>query len=216
MTAYLVAYGADPKDRLTCRAFPTREAALTASTNAKIVPGVPEGSHAGGCAYVIENEKDVTLSGSLLVDVYNVMTNGSLKKFSDRETGVKRLMAVLPTYAVADQSTSTENEKMQTNTTGATGDAGNVSDMKAPKVRGRTRPLHDDQRITILVEGNPKRAGKTSWTRYQAVLDLPEPRTVGAAIAAGATLGDLRFDHDHGYIRIEPLTSGNGVDAAAA
>ena len=114
MTAtYLIVYGADPADRFAAYAYPSRKAALAASLT--LVPGVPEGANAGGCAYVIGKEEDITFSGRHLVDVFNALTESGVKKFETRAHGTRRLMAVLPESAKSIQSTEDE-ETMTTRT----------------------------------------------------------------------------------------------------
>lgn len=97
MTAFVIVYGKDPSDCFAAYRSQTREAAWLASV--RLVPGVPPGSSAGGCGYVIENVGDVTFSGPLLVGVYNALAGtvamGAVKKFENRAVGVKRLLALL-------------------------------------------------------------------------------------------------------------------------
>ncbi len=100
MTAYLIVYGATPSDRFAAYSFETRAAARLASTpSGNLTPRVPPDGPAGGCAYVIEREEDVTFNGKLLVDVFNALTESGVKKFESRAAGVKRLVACLPIAA---------------------------------------------------------------------------------------------------------------------
>src|ERR1041385_9312414 len=100
MPPYLIVSGETPADRFAASSSPPREAARVASLPpARLVPGVPPGFHAGGCAYVVETEADVTFSGHLLVDVFNALTDSGVKKFESRAAGVKRLFTALTTTA---------------------------------------------------------------------------------------------------------------------
>lgn len=123
MTAYLIVYGSTPADRLAAYSFVTREAARLASlpTNG-LTPRVPPEGAAGGCAYVVENEADVTFTGRLLIDVFNGLTDSGVKKFENREVGVKRLMAILP--QVSKEKTVSDP----------------VPETDPPKKRGRASP----------------------------------------------------------------------------
>ena len=57
----------------------------------------------------------------------------------------------------------------------------------------------DDTRITVLVRENPKR-GKAA-KRFAAYL-TKKPKTVAAAIAAGLTRADVRWDAGQGFIKL--------------
>jgi hypothetical protein len=107
--AFLIVYGEGPTDRLVAYQFSSRATAQAASLSSKMVPGVPPGSHAGGHAYVIENEEDVTFNGALLTAVFNGLTDSGIKKFETRAIGVKRLLSVLPTVAKQQEDTTMEN-----------------------------------------------------------------------------------------------------------
>jgi hypothetical protein len=111
MTAYLIAYGIDPSDRLAATQFPDRAAALAAARpGSPYHVGVPTGHHAGGCSYVVETEEDARALGPLLA-VFNGLTNSGVKKFADRKVGAKRLMAVLPVVAtIAKESKMSEEQ----------------------------------------------------------------------------------------------------------
>lgn len=117
MTAYLIVYGENPTDRLAAYRFADRGSAAGASLPAAgLVPGVPPGSHAGGCAYVIEAEADVTFTGKLLLDVFNGLTEAGVKRFETRDVGVRRLLAILPEVA---KEIKVENAEVQEREPGA-------------------------------------------------------------------------------------------------
>ena len=113
MTAYLIVYGATPADSFAAYSFPTREAARLAAQpgHGNLTPGDRKN---GGCAYVIETEADVTFSGQLLVDVFNALTDSGVKRFESRNTGIKRLMSVLPTMTKPGLQEENQVEPEQT------------------------------------------------------------------------------------------------------
>ena len=65
--------------------------------------------------------------------------------------------------------------------------------------RGRKAELADDTAITLLQASNPKRVGSESHGRYEL---YRKSKTIGAYLAAGGRRGDLKWDTDHGYIRL--------------
>jgi hypothetical protein len=68
--------------------------------------------------------------------------------------------------------------------------------------RGR---LGDDRIIRLLVSRNPKRVGSATYERFAR---YETGMTVARALALGLTRNDLRWDADHGFIRIEDGTEG--------
>jgi hypothetical protein len=144
MTAYLISYGADPSDRLRAFQFPSRKAAIAAQSDPACYASVGPHSHAGGCTYVIESEEDVTFTGKLLVDVFNGLTYSGLKKFESRATGVKRLLAVLPTVAqpapAAKETTvvTETQEKPKRASKASVGKPADAASFKAGRVRAGT------------------------------------------------------------------------------
>lgn len=114
MTAYLIVYGADPTDRFAAYSYPTRAAAQRASLpGSRLVPRVPPGAAAGGCAYVVETEADVAFGGNLLIGVVNGLTAARgvvVKKFETRGVGVRRLLAALAEHAILGVDTPTQDD----------------------------------------------------------------------------------------------------------
>jgi hypothetical protein len=196
MTAYLIAYGQDPSDRFAAYSFPDRITARLASlpVGAALTPGVPPGSHAGGCAYVIETEADVTFSGQLLVDVFNALTESGVKKFESRAIGMKRLMAVLATTA-RDGSALIPAAEVSAVVIPPT------KENKVSDTNGRAPKHPTTSIINLLADKNPKRDGSAAHGRFAA---YQTGMTVEAALAAGVTRGDLAYDAKHGYIEVKP------------
>ena len=64
----------------------------------------------------------------------------------------------------------------------------------------RTPVQRTDPRRIVHVAPNPKKPGSKSYERYAA---YREGMTVSEAIAAGVTSADVKWDHDHGFIRFE-------------
>ncbi len=159
MTAYLIVYGATPSDRFAAYSFETREAARLASTpSGNLTPRVPPDGSAGGCAYVIEREEDVTFSGRLLVDVFNALTESGVKKFESRAAGVKRLVACLPVAARCGDDLTNQQEKIVSeNETTKTPRGRKMAESKpadpAKFKAGRVRAGTDRHRILAMMTG---------------------------------------------------------------
>lgn len=187
MTAYLIVYGKDPSDRFAAYQYPTRTAAREASL--KLVPNSTDADHGngGGCAYVIERPEDITLSGTVLVAVYNALTNANLKKFETRQVGVERLLKHLPEFAQKAAPPINEEKSVDTNT-----------ETKTTGKRGRKGRFEGEMTITVLADKNPKREGTKAHQRFAL---YRSGMKVSEFIAAGGGVNDLAWDSEHGFIR---------------
>ena len=75
------------------------------------------------------------------------------------------------------------------------------AEKEAVAKRARTSPnFPPDAEVTFLVEDNPKREGSKSFDRWKGYAGAS---TVGDYIAAGGTYGDLKYDAEHGFIKVE-------------
>ena len=74
-----------------------------------------------------------------------------------------------------------------------------------PVVKGQRGPkgLEAGSKLTVLVEGNPKRAGSKAYERFKLYSDVD---TVGEFLRLGGTTADLHYDTQHGFISIEGFT----------
>ena len=69
---------------------------------------------------------------------------------------------------------------------------------KEPRVSRFAKLYPDNAKVTVLVEGNPKRgASKARFDGYTG------SATVGEARAKGVTLADLAWDVGHGLIKVD-------------
>lgn len=114
------------------------------------------------------------LSTKELVELFNKYSDKPVKKFADRATALKRTAAVLP------KKSEPKN--------------------KAPKgaVQAETMAANRTRKITILVEGNPKRG--TAAERYNL---YKNGMTVGKYIELGGQLRDVTWDVKQGWISAE-------------
>ena len=114
------------------------------------------------------------LSTKELVELFNKYSDKPVKKFADRATALKRTAAVLP------KKSEPKN--------------------KAPKgaVQAETMAANRARKITILVEGNPKRG--TAAERYNL---YKNNMTVGKYIELGGQLRDVTWDVKQGWISAE-------------
>lgn len=74
-----------------------------------------------------------------------------------------------------------------------------VTQRTAKKVTGVTK----EAKLTVLAESNPKRGGSDSFNRFEGYLTTPPPSTVEEAIGNGLTMGDIKYDIIHGFIKVE-------------
>ncbi len=114
------------------------------------------------------------LSSKELVELFNKYSDKPVKKFADRATALKRTAAVLP------KKSEPKN--------------------KAPKgeAQAETMAANRARKITILVEGNPKRG--TAAERYNL---YKNNMTVGKYIELGGQLRDVTWDAKQGWISAE-------------
>lgn len=114
------------------------------------------------------------LSSKELVELFNKYSDKPVKKFADRATALKRTAAVLP------KKSEPKN--------------------KAPKgeAQAETMAANRARKITILVEGNPKRG--TAAERYNL---YKNNMTVGKYIELGGQLRDVTWDVKQGWISAE-------------
>ncbi len=114
------------------------------------------------------------LSTKELVELFNKYSDKPVKKFADRATALKRTAAVLP------KKSEPKN--------------------KAPKgeAQAETMAANRARKITILVEGNPKRG--TAAERYNL---YKNNMTVGKYIELGGQLRDVTWDVKQGWISVK-------------
>jgi hypothetical protein len=207
-TAYLVTYGVDPSDRFAAYAFKDRKTAQTASLpKARLVPGVPSGNHAGGCAYVIQSEKDITFGGSLLVNVYNRLTRKNIKGFLNRANGVSKVFSALrdlqidPTVQKKLEKAMSEADQNETTTKTKTKKA--KAEKTADASNGASRAwkdYSDEDKIFLKVDGCPRREGSaaaTHWALYRDGMTIRELR------AAGGEASRLKTDLSKDRLELE-------------
>ena len=90
--------------------------------------------------------------------------------------------------------------------TGAARGAGIVN----PLPRGyRFEP---DAIVTLLVDANPKKPGSKASSWFSAIMDAATKNggktcTVAEAVAAGAPVAEIRYDVEHGFVRVDAATS---------
>lgn len=114
------------------------------------------------------------LSNKELVELFNKYSDKPVKKFADRATALKRTAAILP-------------KKSEPKNRAPKGEA-----QKEAMAANRAR------KITILVEGNPKRG--SAAVRYAL---YKNGMTVGKYIELGGQLRDVTWDAKQGWISVE-------------
>ena len=61
-------------------------------------------------------------------------------------------------------------------------------------------PFAPDAIVTLLVE-NPKKPGNKNWERWEA--GYKTGRTVAETVRLGVTMGDIKYDVEHGFVRVD-------------
>ena len=151
---------------------------------------------------VVERVEDLhDFASALLLAIFNGLAAASgaattVNRFSSNAIGQERLFKLIALTAVPFVVTEPQPKKESTMSDTAT-TTGN---------RGRQGRFQPDQTVTMRVDANPKKVGKNNHARFQTVMDACAARggsiTVKEAIEAGATYGDLAWDHEKGYIAI--------------
>lgn len=72
-----------------------------------------------------------------------------------------------------------------------------------PKMAKKVEGITEDAKLKVIAETNPKREGSASYDRFECYFTLDKKKaTVADAIAAGLTMGDIRYDFIHGSIEV--------------
>lgn len=85
---------------------------------------------------------------------------------------------------------------------------------KAPRTSALKKAYPDNGVITLLVEGNPKRAGTASFDRFA---QYKTGMTIKQAVDAGVIYNDFSWDVGHNFIRVDiPPTPAEVTPAAVS
>lgn len=185
--------------------------------------------HYPACVYgwvVDDADGNEHLTNRVLVGLYNAISGSKVRRFESRAVGRERLLSAVAEAATPSGGatvtpiTSVEEIPIVTVLVSLTEAPtpsvviSSVEDLDAyfettpddaaPNVtRGRAPFYAREMIVTILVTENPKKPSKNNHARFAALMALPAPVTVGAAYAAGVTLGDLKYNVAHGYVSID-------------
>lgn len=215
MTAYLIVYGKDPSDRFAVYTFPTRTAALAAN----LTPTVPvdgygrpkdggeERPGVGGCSYVVEREEDAPWALPMLAAIYNAATGETVKRFADRPTGVKRLLAALPRVAqeppvavVPPSFTSPTPEVIPASSATPTPEGKMENSETTTKQRGRRPEVnYPTDAIIHVLKDNPAREGSKRAARFG---HFKEGITVQQFLDDGGLARDIKKCVANGFISV--------------
>jgi len=81
-------------------------------------------------------------------------------------------------------------------------EATEVAEDTGPRMAKRVTGVTQEAKLTVVATENPKRPSSSAYERFQHYLD-DNPSTVKAAIEAGLTMGDIKYDLVHGSIEVE-------------
>lgn len=156
-----------------------------------------------------------TLSVATLADLYNLLAENPVKKFSDKAAGVRRLSALLilkshevfqaegeydvrPIEQLGEKIDATE-----TLNTDEYVEMVSIAADKPKKTGGGKRgpaPRHADSAVITVLVANPKKKGSASWDRFQK---YTTGLRVGEYLAAGGRRADLDWDITHSFISVK-------------
>lgn len=89
---------------------------------------------------------------------------------------------------MSDETTVDETTKAKTKSEG-------------PKTAYKVSGISKEASLSLLVDGNPKRPGSSSYDRFEGYFK-PDVNTVEKAIEAGLTMGDIKYDILHKFIKV--------------
>jgi hypothetical protein len=175
-------------------------------------------------AFVVESVADLgdrtIFSGPVLVTLYNALNQAMpyLTRFESLDHARERVARVLLDKHGEDpltqQTPATELPDYVSPTQEAAAKAKPAAEPKPPKApkapkapatRG-ARALAPEVLVYLLTGGaNPKTPGKKNHERFAGMMGAMTGNvcTVKQAIEAGATMGDLLYDVEHGFLRVE-------------
>lgn len=146
-------------------------------------------------AVALSTDDVQAMSGPDLVRVYNLLTEGEeVKRFATRADGVKRVTKLV---AAAREAVKPKTD-VRTAVAKAIVKMGGI--VTAPDLAHLNGHAATSGTIRLLAKTNPKRPGSAAHARFQFYRD---GMTVADYLTAGGQRLDLRYDADHGFIRVE-------------
>lgn len=149
----------------------------------------------GDAGWVVQTEEDLaSMSGKLLVDVFNGLTNSDISKFENRAVGTKRLLSVLPQVAIKPT-----NRKEKT-----------VSDTETKKGRQPINASHPTRSDWKKIRSGSMRAriagamftGAASIDEIAAAADVPADRVLPHIYATAKDAG-VGYHVEDGKYRLD-------------
>jgi hypothetical protein len=144
------------------------------------------------------------LSMPQLVELFNAVAEKKVKVFKNKSIAVERVWASYP------ESDSVNNDSPETNNENedemAKKNGTKAKKAAAPKKangeggkRGRAPTVDMGLKIKILVDGNPKRQGSSSYKRFAK---YENGMTVEEALKKGVKSADIHWDVKHNFIAL--------------
>ena len=144
------------------------------------------------------------ITGTILVDAYNELTDKPVKKFSDNKTGAKRFMDVIADIHVTttpfDGGTKVKSPPQIDALPGMTPLG------IAPKKVAKPRGSFAGKVINVLVTANPRKENKKEvcgYASFQLLLNHGVDMPYELYIKQGGRLQDLKWDIDHGWAEVK-------------
>ena len=144
------------------------------------------------------------ITGTILVDAYNELTDKPVKKFSDNKTGAKRFMDVIADIHVTttpfDGGTKVKSPPQIDALPGMTPLG------IAPKKVAKPRGSFAGKVINVLVTANPRKENKKEvcgYASFQLLLNHGVDMPYDLYIKQGGRLQDLKWDIDHGWAEVK-------------
>jgi hypothetical protein len=152
------------------------------------------------------------------IEENNLTDFAPVKKFADKAAGVKRIQKLVDAHNLTlvdngeggvallstDKAPDEDAEEITLHTEElvepkAKKTKAPKKEKGEPKPRGPAPEFANELKISVLVNGNPKKVGTPSHARFETYF---AGDTVGDFIKAGGTRADLRWDIKHKFIKI--------------
>lgn len=147
-----------------------------------------------------------------MLKLYNNLTNENVARFSDRESGARRLFKVLQALApVAEEVVDSQVEVAQEEKAAAKEARKAAKQAKdEARARGELKPgrkagtgVFVGKKIIPLKQVNPRRAGTFGFKSYEIIREHRDGVPFEEYIAAGGRPQDLRWDLEHKWVELK-------------
>ena len=140
------------------------------------------------------NNANITCAA--MVRVYNQYSKESVKRFADRKTAVRRVIAVMKKSKHIDEAPT--NNSGSANILPNNNVKGNYEQLVASNTTNKEKSVKANKQdtIVVVVDKNPRREGTLGWRSYNIILNhnSDEELTVAKYLELGGRMNDLLWD----------------------